>query len=506
MTLGQGHEPRAPKRRWRSLLVVLTIATASLAGASPASGDGGLDLRASQPLFWDGADVDAAVQEREEFMAGWSYELHVRDSAERLRVGVDFMVDGFRDWADGHPPIPGLLWQLEPSAMGAHGSRFDIRVEGPSGAVEQRLVEQRLVSGYSRELHLGDVKPGDYTVTVRPVGDAELLAAVARRSLEREGLTFRLRAKLDREIAPVAAGELLPNLRIIAPFEFGFATGTYTYGPGLLGPAAAMPSCMGEEYEEALLEAAIGASAGDSPEPLVGVRCLRFSAGIENVGDGPLVISRDDLPDVPPNGEHPVTDLPAYQQVLTLDDEGKTTYASHPAGTVRYHATHHHFHFEGAYAYTLFRISGSHPHWRLEAVAPARKLGFNPSDEKLAQWRSFDQCPRLEGAGVSGASPACAYRGADGEAVLGTGWGDVYEWNRSGQYVPFPTDALGRPRDGDYVLQGVADRQGLIRETDEGDNVSYAHIRMRSGEAEVVERGYGQGPFDPHRREAITAP
>lgn len=74
------------------------------------------------------------------------------------------------------------------------------------------------------------------------------------------------------------------------------------------------------------------------------------------------------------------------------------------------------------------------------------------------------------------------------------GWGDVYGWYRPGNYVDFGTRG-----DGLYVVRVKVDQEGHVREAREGNNTSYALIRLRGDEMTVVERGRGTDPWDPKK-------
>ncbi|MBW3657443.1 MAG: hypothetical protein KY457_02320 [Actinobacteria bacterium] len=456
-----------------------------------------------EPAFWEGPGITASPLDREAFMAGWSYDLHVRHAAPALRVSLDLVPHGLRDWADGRGPETATwsTWGLTngPAVwLGAVGARFALEVETPSGVVHRSA----MTTGYSTELFLTRPGAGRHRVRVVPQDLAEFAAAVNRGVSGREGLSFRLRAQLNDGKLDSPQGELLPNLRIVPPFEIGFAAPTYTFAPSPSVPPGTAHGCMAEEHEEHTFDQLVGALTEDAEPEGPPVHCLRFSAGIENAGDGPLVMSAPLWPDDPAHSgwwdaQQDNFDFPAFQRVLV--QEGKqTSYRDGKlgsAGIMRFHPFHGHHHYENAYGYTLYELRGD----ELVPVAPSRKRGFNPGDEKLADWESFEQCrqsSRDQTAGPGG----CAYTAADGIAVLGRGWGDIYEWNRGGQYAEVPLDELGRPRKGTYVLVGTADPDGVIRETDRSDNSSYASFVITGAEVKVCERGYGSGPGDPERR------
>lgn len=475
----------------------LAVAATAVGVGGPALAvvpDDGNEVRIAQPLFWDGVEVEAAAAEGpESFAAGWSYAVTVREEAAALRVSLDLVVDGFREWADDR-------------TLGALGSRFVLEVTREQPA---RSASARMTAGYSVEVVLGDVTPGTYTVRARPVHRADYEAARVRHERDTSSTRMRFRAGLaSSRGAP--QGELLPNLRILPPFELGFPVSTKTYGPGIAAAPGSVPSCMAEEYEEQAWHSAADAAANGDHEPEVGTRCLRFSAGLENTGDGPLVVHQPDWPD---DADSPgwwtperKGDFPAYQRVLTVTGR-EPEYRDRElgsAGHTRWHATHGHFHYENAYGYTLFSGNGSQSQ-PLKQIGRAQKRGFNPGDEKLVGWERFDQCPTLAGT-TEGRTAQCSYTWFDAIAVLGKGWADIYEWNRSGQYALFPADPAGRALPGHYVLVGTADPDGLIDETDESDNTSYAWFEVTADEVVLLERGYGEGPHDPRRQVATTAP
>jgi hypothetical protein len=104
---------------------------------------------------------------------------------------------------------------------------------------------------------------------------------------------------------------------------------------------------------------------------------------------------------------------------------------------------------------------------------------------------------------------------ADGDAFgdsviqLQAGWGDVYEWNRSGNYIDIPQSSPGSqtPKAGFYVVRGVTDPLALVVESDEADNTSYAFINIRNdGRVTLLERGYGTDPWDPNKAILTVAP
>ena len=77
---------------------------------------------------------------------------------------------------------------------------------------------------------------------------------------------------------------------------------------------------------------------------------------------------------------------------------------------------------------------------------------------------------------------------------LTPGWGDVYRWQRPGQYVEFAGQG-----DGTYVVRSTVDKANHILEADEMDNTSYALIRVVGRTIRILERGRGASPWDPKK-------
>jgi len=163
-----------------------------------------------------------------------------------------------------------------------------------------------------------------------------------------------------------------------------------------------------------------------------------------------------------------------------------------PAGTYSFHKTHAHFHDDHILSYDLFHADAD---GRVGARAGAgTKSGFCPADQLFGDWEAFDQDPAGyfgEGDSVSGGN---CYSPTDGFIGLTRGWGDVYRWQRPGQYVEF-----GDNGDGFYVLRSTVDIENQILETRDDDNTSYAWILVTGEHITTLERGRGSGPDDAHK-------
>ncbi len=77
-----------------------------------------------------------------------------------------------------------------------------------------------------------------------------------------------------------------------------------------------------------------------------------------------------------------------------------------------------------------------------------------------------------------------AAHGASARPVVrAVGWGDVYRWQRPGQYVEFKGNG-----DGLYVVRSAADIKNRVLETDETDNAAYAYIQVTGESVRIIGR------------------
>ena len=204
-------------------------------------------------VFWDGEYIDSALVVdpadcEEEGSPCVEYQLTVPAGGGKLRVGFDAVLQGFRSFPDPVGPPPGF--------------RFRIQVKDPEGILKEESClydpecgEASTNAGYSTEVFVPSPAAGDWTVLVIPTDVTDL--------------AFRMRAKLEPQTAEPPVRVLLPNLRLIPPYEPTLIAPAYPFGPA--GPPGV--SCMPEEM------AAPPAGEGAT-------RCLRFSAGVHNNGEG----------------------------------------------------------------------------------------------------------------------------------------------------------------------------------------------------------------------------
>ncbi len=278
---------------------------------------------------------------------------------------------------------------------------------------------------------------------------------------------YRMRARLERSAPrpPRRAAPLLRNLRLVPPYEFTFHSPLTGSRYMVMGPRVPGQSCTVDDRGEQH-----------------GVRCLRFSVGPANVGPGPLQL---EFP-----GENEGLVLPGKaKQILTWSDGRRTT---REAGEFEYHKTHGHYHHSGFGKLELLKAD---PDTReLTPAGSGPKQGFCTADVMIADWSEF-------GSDQNSATSSCVEQNGEiydpemGTSMgLSAGWADLYSWEQDGNYVEF-----GANLDGHYVVRSTADALGNVLETNENDNTSYAYIQVTGFDIKVLERGRGQGPWDPRK-------
>jgi hypothetical protein len=370
----------------------------------------------------------------------FTYPLHVPGPGERLRVAIDIPM---RD------------------------DTFELELLDPSG---QTAATATTDNAFDAEAFVANPAPGDWTVRVLPqdVSDG----------------SFRLRAKLDRSVSkPRGHVALLPNLKAVPPMEFGFvapanpANGLYppdTVNPPLDVAGVHPISCTADEMAPATLT---GGAA---------TKCLRFTSGPINAGIGPFELHFSFVSDNLDGKTTPIGHGPMTQAIHYAD--GTTT--TRPAGTYSFHWLHGHFHDDHVLDYQLFRVDGK----QLVPTGAGTKSGFCPANQLFGQWRRFVQALPDEIIGSGDTGTGNCQNPVDGVLGLSPGWGDVYRWQRPGQYVEFGTNG-----DGLYVVRATVDISNQVLESDENDNASYALVKVVGDKVQLIERGQGSGPFDPRR-------
>jgi hypothetical protein len=433
-------------KRFTALFVVALVGlgVASL----PARSDAGLALKLGEAVFWTGPRIASGSVSNSSACTSAtcpSWPLTVAADAARLRVAID-------------NPNRENTWTVE--------------VVDPSGAVAASAVTS---NAFAAEALVSKPAAGTWTIRVVPT------------SVKDSG--FRMRAKLERVVPAVPAGkvELLPNLKTVPPYEFGFVAPANplnaVYPPDTVNPpldvAGVHPlSCAADEM------APVAAGGGGA------TKCLRLTSGPINVGSGPFDMLFDFASDTATGQVDPVLLQGPMRQVIHFSD-GSTVQRA--AGTYSFHKTHAHFHTDQVLTYELFKV-GNPSTGALIQAGVGTKSGFCPADQLFGDWKHFTQLPSGSfGTGDSVAGGSC-FSPQGGQIGLSVGWGDVYRWQRPGQYVEFG----GQP-DGLYIVRSTADKYNHVLEENENDNTSYAYIQVTGDNVKIIERGQGMDPWDAHK-------
>jgi glucose/arabinose dehydrogenase len=196
------------------------------------------------------------------------------------------------------------------------------------------------------------------------------------------------------------------------------------------------------------------------------VHVLGFSSAVENVGNGPLVFEAHR-----PGAQ---TDTMVADQVIDRDGAPKEVVPG--VGRVRYTVSpdHRHWHLLGFDRYELRRAGQD------TAAVRDRKSGFCLGDRYATAGRRR-----------SAASPEPVFTsrcGLDAPELLGVregisvGYGDNYQANLEGQYLPLTGLRAGR-----YVLVHTVNADGGLRELDYANNSAslLLELRWRQGAPQV---------------------
>jgi Lysyl oxidase len=188
---------------------------------------------------------------------------------------------------------------------------------------------------------------------------------------------------------------------------------------------------------------------------------LAFSAGIKNLGAGPLnaVGYRDSVAGDVPN---PNT-MPAYQRLFHADGSCDEV----QIGTLTYHAVHHHYHLDGVMTYELLNAGG-------QAVKPNTKMAFCLADIVRV-------APTLPGSPKAPAYNGCDPNRQSTYVNMGTsvGWEDIYDKMLFGQNFDV-TDLMSRPQ-AQYFIRQTVDAAGIIHEQNDANNSTGTWVTLGVG-------------------------
>jgi hypothetical protein len=419
-------------------------------------------LQLDQPMFWDGGSIATTHVPSAEFcdITGPcpTYVLNLAQGGRRLRVAID---------------------------TPERSDTFVVELLDANGAVAASADNS---NQFNSEAFVDNPAPGAWTVRIRPqdVTDA----------------SFRLRAKLESMLPQdLPRSEtrvpLLPNLRTVPPYEFGFVApanplnGVYppdTINPPLTVLGYSPLSCTVDE----MAPTSIGGGGA--------VRCLRFTSGPMNLGSGIYDMRFRLLDDLIAGTAQLQPDellsrivVGPMDQVIYYSD-GSTE--SRTAGTYSFHPVHAHFHDDYVLSFELYKVINEAT-GEMQRVGDGTKSGFCPADQLFADWSRFDQGDEIPGGDEPLGNCTSPVNGVIG---LSVGWGDVYRWQRPGMYVEFNGQGNGK-----YVVRSIVDENNHVLESNEDDNHSYAYVEVQGDNVSLIERGWGDDPWDA-KKEMFSGP
>jgi glucose/arabinose dehydrogenase len=194
---------------------------------------------------------------------------------------------------------------------------------------------------------------------------------------------------------------------------------------------------------------------------------LGFASAVENVGDGPLII----------NAHRPRAGIETMVGDQLIERDGAPPEVIPGAGRLRYVVSpdHRHWHLLGFDRYELRRAGQRAPAVR------DRKTGFCLGDRYPVAGRRPPAAP-----------PSAVYTGRCGlgqsqllgiQQGISVGYGDNYQANLEGQYLP-----LTGLRSGRYVLVHRVNAAGGLRETDHTNNAASLLLELRWGDGAPMVR------------------
>jgi hypothetical protein len=418
-------------------LAAVSLLSATAAPALPA-----IRLDVGSSAFWNGGYVESEVAG----LAGpqacavvhcFTYPIHVTAGGAMLRVAID---------------TPDRSNQFELDLLDPSGSQVASRSNTAQTQFDMEVYASRPVAG-------------TWTARVVP--------------MHVQNAAFRLRAKLEAA-APARRTKavLLPNLEVTPPYEFTFvapANPANVYAPDSANPPLSVAglaplSCTPDET--------IGLGPAFVPSSTHVTRCLRFTTGPRNAGPGPFVIAYN-----PSDAQFGLLESgTAYQRVFFSDGSS----VLHKAGEFQFHAMHGHYHYNGFLMFQLYKVGAHHA---LTKAGAGTKVGLCPADELFADWRVFNQQQS------NTFTANCGYSTGEAQLGLNVGWGDVYRWQRPGQYVDFTGNG-----DGVYLLRVTVNASRTVLTVPRDLNTGYALVRVVGERVTILERGQGDSPWDARKR------
>lgn len=203
--------------------------------------------------------------------------------------------------------------------------------------------------------------------------------------------------------------------------------------------------------------------AGDPSDTRTG---LRFSSTIANLGDEAFEFLG--VPDVAGDPEAAT----AYQCVAFAS---RACIAHEPRGSILWHAPHQHFHVQAFAAYGIYALDGAgEPDRAAGPIVSASKVSFCLMDSS----REHEPEP-LELNVAFYNTCTMAMQG------ISPGWGDIYEFDLPGQFLPLD----GVP-DGRYALVIEADPNKQFLQATSADDIAWTVFTVSgAGTTIIVDEG-----------------
>jgi hypothetical protein len=232
------------------------------------------------------------------------------------------------------------------------------------------------------------------------------------------------------------------------------ATGALLLAGSVAGPAAAAPGARLPDLRMALPD-------DFRLDRQDGRRLLRLTTTILNVGDGPFELRA--------RRDRPRDDRMTVRQRIR---HGDGTWTSRATDAVARYATdgHGHWHIQRVSGMDLFTKDG-------ESIRTGRKIGFCFFDTG----RYRPELPRSPSRAHYLESDCGTPSSLRVEMGISVGWGDRYQAALAYQWI----DVTGVPA-GVYHVRTSADPQGHYLETREGNNCSWARIRIPASGSKVT--------------------
>jgi Lysyl oxidase len=486
---------------WRPALCA-AAAWCLVAPAAPAA-EPVTSLAAGEKAFWAGPfvgsgrvdDPGACNVEGPCF----EYPIRVRTAHATLRVAID-STDETNGWGlrlldpDGHEVARDTTYQE--GGLGERNSLELFAHDAAPGLWTAEVVAQDVVSGEfrARAALIGASgpaaaapAPASAPATRRRARHRTRRASPWRRCRRHHTVRHCVRARRHKaRAAGAGVHDVLPDIAPDPPWHLTFQQplpqvltegGNVTALAGVHNPTAEVGgqpvyTCLPEETIEQ-----------------AGRRCLRFASGVGSLGPGQFeVFGAAPVPVAAGGG-------PLYQVVHRSD--GSTT--QRPAGQFIFHQVHLHYHVLDLAEFPLFRVGADHA---LTPAGAGLKEGFCLGNSKIFDWSSFaqaevdpntiDNCEPSPHPDQETQLPDGSWRFYEG---IANGWEDVYTWATSGQFVDF-----GANPDGEYLLRMIVNPRRTFLESDYSNDTAYVLFSVTGHEVQVIERGRGSDPWDPHRQ------